>query len=124
MKDTITQQLDDKEIKCANFLRKTGFGICAAKIIVALVPESKTQKELAICTDKNQSAISIGLRKLVNANLVSVSEIMLQDGKGRPVREYTLKSWDTIVDIIEKETIQKHETETAQIERLKELVYR
>jgi predicted transcriptional regulator len=124
MKDTITQQLDDKEIKYANFLRKTGFGICAAKIIVALVPESKTQKELAICTDENQSAISIGLRKLVNANLVSVSEIMLQDGKGRPTREYTLKSWDTIVDIIEKETIQKHETETAQIERLKELVYR
>lgn len=123
MKDTITQQLDDKDIECANFLRKTGFGMCAAKVIVALKSGSKTQKEIVICTDENQSGISIALRNLIKGNLVNVSEKMLQGGIGRPQREYTLVSWDAVIDTIEKEIIQKHESEIAEIERLKELTH-
>lgn len=121
--DTITQRLDDKEIEYANLLRKTGFGTCVAKIVVALVSGSKTQKELGICVDESQGVVSVVLRKLVAKNLVNVSEIMSQSGKGRPRREYTLISWDAVIDTIEKEAFQKHENEIAQIERLKELTY-
>lgn len=123
MEDTITQQLDDKDIECANLLRKTGVGMCAAKVVVALISGSKTQKELAICTNDCQCAISIAVKKLVNANLINVSKVGQVGNKGRPTQEYTLISWDSIVDTIEKATIQKHEIEITQIDRLKELAH-
>jgi predicted transcriptional regulator len=122
MRDTITQQLDDKDNECVNLLRKIGFGMCVAKVTVALIFGSKTQRELSLCIDENQSSVSIALRRLREKNLVDVSGKIPQGRKGRPHQKYTLISWDTVIDTIEKETIQKHETKKAQINRLKELI--
>jgi len=123
MEDTITQQLDDKDIECVNVLRKIGFGSCIAKTIVALVSGGKTQHELTGCTSENQSSVSKALRKLVKENYVNVSELLHKKEKGRPKRLYTLKSWEDIVDRIEKHIIRDVEEKTAQIKRLKELAH-
>lgn len=121
MEDTITQQLDNKDMECVNVLRKIGFSSGTAKTVVALVPGAKTQLELTGCTGENQSSVSISLRKLVKEGYVDVSELLHKEEKGRPKRLYTLKSWDAIVDKIEKQIIQDVEEKTTQINRLKEL---
>ena len=121
MEDTITQQLDDKDMECVDALRKIGFGTCIAKTVVALVSSGKTQLELTGCIGENQSSVSIALRKLVKADYVDVSELLHTEEKGRPKSLYTLKSWDDIVDKIEKEIIRKFKKKTSEINRLKEL---
>ena len=121
MEDTITQQLDDKDMECVNVLRKIGCSSGTAKTVVALVSGAKTQLELTGCTGENQSSVSIALKKLVKANYVDVSELLHKEETGRPKRLYTLKSWGDIVDKIEKQIIREIEEKTAQINRLKEL---
>jgi predicted transcriptional regulator len=122
MEDTITQQLDDKDMECVNVLKKIGLNSCTAKTLVALVSEGKTQLELTGCTGENQSSISIALRKLIHLNYVDVSDLLHKEEKGRPKRLYTLRSWDSIVDMIEKKSIREITEQNAQIERLKELI--
>jgi len=123
MKDTITQQLDDKDMEYVIALKRIGFDSCTAKTIVALIPCGKTQHELIGCTGLYQSTISIALKKLVNKNYVIVSELLHTEGRGRPKLLYTLKSWDDIIDEIEKRVIREAEDKNAQIARLKELVH-
>jgi predicted transcriptional regulator len=122
MKDTITQQLDDKDIECANLLRQTGFRMCVAKVIVSLKTKSKTQKEIARCIDANQGDISVALRELISKNLVNISET-IHDGVGRPYNKYILVALSDVIDTIEKAITQKYENEQAMIERLKELTH-
>ena len=121
MEDTITQQLDDNDMECANVLRKIGFNSGTAKTVVALVSGAKTQLELTGCTGENQSSVSISLRRLVKEGYADVSELLHKEEKGRPKRLYTLKSWEAIVDKIEKQIIREIEEKTAEINRLKEL---
>jgi predicted transcriptional regulator len=122
MKDTITQQFDDKDIECVNVLRGAGYGLCAAKVIVALIGGGKTQHELTVCTGENQSAVSVTVRKLKSIKAVDVSELERTEGRGRPKHVYRLISWDAIVDMVERKTIQEIEDKKAQISKLKELV--
>lgn len=122
MEDTITQRLDEKDMEYVNVLRKVGFGSCSAKVVMALVSGEKTQHELAECTGENQSAVSISLRNLKAENYVSVSELLHNEERGRPRRMYILKSWDAIVDAIERKFIREIEDKKTQIDRLKELI--
>lgn len=121
MEDTITQRLDDKDMECVNVLRKAGYGLCAAKVIVALVGEGKTQHELTVCTGENQSAVSVAVRKLKSVKVLDVSELERTEGRGRPKHVYRLISWDAIVDMVERKAIREIADKNAQIDWLKEL---
>jgi len=123
MEDTITQQLDDKDMEYVNALKRIGFDSCTAKTVVALIPCGKTQLELVGYTGSYQSSISIALKKLVNENYVIVSELSHKERRGRPKLLYTLKSWVDIIDKIKKQVIREAEDKNAQITRLKELVH-
>lgn len=122
MEDTITQQFDQKDIECVDILEKTGYSRCAAKVIVALVTGDKTQRELTICTDENQSAISVALKKLKNDEAVTISEIKSATGKGRPKHIYNLVSWDAMVGVAEHKVAAEIAEKNADIDKLKELV--
>ena len=122
MKDTITQQLDNKDMECVEVLEGAGYGRCAAKVIVALVTGGKTQHELTVCTCENQSAVSVAVRKLKDATVLAVSELERTEGRGRPKHMYRLVSWDTIVDTVERKAIREIEDKKTQVNRLKELI--
>lgn len=121
MEDTITQRLDEKDMECVDILQKAGYGLCEAKVIVALIDGGKTQHELTVCTGENQSSVSVTARKLKDTKEVDVSELERTEGRGRPKHMYRLVSWDDIVDMVERKAIREIEDKKAQIDRLKEL---
>ena len=121
MKDTITQHLDEKDMECVDILQKGGYGLCEAKVIMALVGGGKTQHELTVCTGENQSSVSVTVRKLKGAKEVDVSELERTEGRGRPKHMYRIVSWDTIVDTVERKAIQEIEDKKTLVDRLKEL---
>lgn len=122
MKDTITQQFDDNDIECVDVLCKAGYGICAARVVVALTHGDKTQMELVICIRENQSAVSVALRNLVSDKQADIAGINESGSKGRPTNVYHLVSWNAIVESVTKKITQEVENKKTQIERLKTLV--
>jgi len=121
MENTITQQLDKKDMEYVDVLKKLGYDMCVAKVIVALIPNGKTQKELSVCISENQSGVSVALKKLSKENLINISERIQDGGKGRPCMVYTLIPWVTIVDKLERKAIREIEKTTEQIKMLKTL---
>jgi predicted transcriptional regulator len=124
MQDTITQQLDEKDMEYAKILNGRGIPVNQSLVIVALVHENnKTQNELSVMIGTPQSGVSVALKGLVNAGWVEIYEGELSDIKkrGRPVALYVLQSWESVVDHIERTAIRSHEKSMKDIERLKEL---
>jgi len=119
MKDTITQQLDENDMECVNILKKIGYPLCVAKVITALTTGGKSQKEIGVCINENQSAVSIALKKLSKENLINRSEGIKDGEKGRPCNIYKLTSWQTMVDTFERKIIREIEKKTAEIKTLK-----
>ncbi len=122
MKESTTQQLDDKDVEFAETLTNLGLSRNVAKALAYLRgTEEVTSRDLEIGSNLRQPEVSIAMRELKKLGWVLEREEK-KPGKGRPYKVYKLKTkTGTIIGFLEDQKKRESQKILEDIKRLKEL---
>ncbi|WP_210409274.1 transcriptional regulator [Methanococcoides sp. NM1] len=115
--------VDDEDSEMVLLLQKLNVSKPVAKTLVCLLTAEKiTSREVEMMSRLRQPEVSIAMTYLQKNNWVEVEEVKKKQGKGRPIKVYTLTvPMDDIIDTIEQKVISENQMMLENIERLKGL---
>ncbi|WP_135611025.1 transcriptional regulator [Methanococcoides sp. AM1] len=115
--------MDDEDNEMVLLLQKLNVSKPVAKTLACLLTaEQITSREVERMSRLRQPEVSIAMTYLQNNNWVDVEEVKKKQGKGRPIKVYTLTvPMDEIIDTIEQKVIAENQMMLENIERLKDL---
>ncbi|WP_440952695.1 transcriptional regulator [Methanococcoides sp. FTZ1] len=115
--------MDDEDNEMVLLLQKLNVSKPVAKTLACLLgSESVTSRDVEMMSRLRQPEVSIAMNYLQKNNWVEVEEVKKKQGKGRPIKIYTLTvPMDEIIDTIEQKVIAENEMMLENIERLKAL---
>jgi predicted transcriptional regulator len=125
MKQFSIKVLDEKDSEFVEVLRELGIARNVASMITYLSSvDEATSREIEIGSNLRQPEVSIAMRTLRANNWVDEREVK-KDGKGRPMKIYSLTvSLDGIIDHFEEEKRREAAKTMESIEKLKEMSQR
>ncbi|WP_177165250.1 transcriptional regulator [Methanococcoides vulcani] len=115
--------VDDEDSEMVLLLQKLNVSKPVAKTLACLLTAEKiTSREVEMMSRLRQPEVSIAMTYLQKNNWVEVEEVKKKQGKGRPIKVYTLTvPMDDIIDTIEQKVISENQMMLENIERLKGL---
>ncbi|MGM0771327.1 MAG: transcriptional regulator [Halobacteriota archaeon] len=115
--------MDDEDNEMVLLLQKLNVSKPVAKTLACLLSSEKiTSREVEMMSRLRQPEVSIAMNYLQKNNWVEVEEIKKKQGKGRPIKVYTLTvPMDEIIDTIEQKVVSENKMMLENIERLKDL---
>lgn len=115
--------MDDEDNEMVLLLQKLNVSKPVAKTLACLLSAEKiTSREVERISKLRQPEVSIAMTYLQKNNWVEVEEVKKKQGKGRPIKVYSLiVPMDDIIDTIEQKVIAENEMMLENIQRLKEL---
>ncbi|KGK99332.1 transcriptional regulator [Methanococcoides methylutens] len=115
--------MDDEDSEMVLLLQKLNVSKPVAKTLACLLTAEKiTSREVEMMSRLRQPEVSIAMTYLQKNNWVEVEEVKKKQGKGRPIKVYTLTvPMDEIINTIEQKVISENQMMLENIERLKDL---
>ncbi|NPE30317.1 transcriptional regulator [Methanococcoides sp. SA1] len=115
--------MDDKEHEMVMLLQKLNVSKPVAKALACLLSTDKiTSREVERMSCLRQPEVSIAMNYLKENNWVEVEELKKKQGKGRPIKVYSLiVPMDEIIETIEKKVLSENKILLENIERLKSI---
>ena len=107
----------------ASILMKIGLKRNVAKVLTYLAGvEEATSREIEMGSDLRQPEVSIAMRTLRDNNWIEEKEIK-REGKGRPMKVYSLKAGiEEVIKHFEEEKLHESAQAMESIQRLKQLI--
>lgn len=115
--------MDDKEHEMVMLLQKLNVSKPVAKALACLLSTDKiTSREVERMSRLRQPEVSIAMNYLKENNWVEVEELKKKQGKGRPIKVYSLiVPMDQIIETIEKKVLSENKILLENIEKLKSI---
>lgn len=123
MRESTVKILDDKDMEFVETLRSLGVPRNVATLITFLANvDEASSREIEMGSDLRQPEVSIAMRTLRENNWIEEKEIK-REGKGRPMKVYSLKAGiDEVIKHFEEEKLHESAQAMESIQRLKELI--
>jgi predicted transcriptional regulator len=115
--------MDDNEHEMVMLLQKLNVSKPVAKALSCLLSTDKiTSREVERMSRLRQPEVSIAMNYLKENNWVEVEELKKKQGKGRPIKVYSLiVPMDEIIETIEKKVLSENKILLENIEKLKSI---
>ncbi len=115
--------MDDKEHEMVILLQKLNVSKPVAKALACLLStEQITSREVEMMSRLRQPEVSIAMNYLKENNWVDVEELKKKQGKGRPIKVYSLiVPMNEIIETIEKKVLSENKMLLENIEKLKSI---
>ncbi|NPE29119.1 transcriptional regulator [Methanococcoides sp. SA1] len=115
--------MDDKEHEMVMLLQKLNVSKPVAKALACLLSTERiTSREIEMLSRLRQPEVSIAMNYLKENNWVDVEEIKKEQGKGRPIKVYSLiVPMNEIIETIESKVLAENKILLENIEKLKKL---
>ncbi|MDA0525604.1 transcriptional regulator [Methanococcoides alaskense] len=113
--------MDDIDYEIVTLLQKLNVSKPSSKALACLFLTGKaTSYEVEKITHLRQPEVSIAMNCLKDSNWVEVEEVKKKQGKGRPIKKYTLIApVNEIIDTFEKRILDDNQTMLDSLEKLK-----
>ena len=123
MREPTVKILDDKDMEFVETLRSLSVPRNVATLITFLANvDEASSREIEMGSDLRQPEVSIAMRTLRDNNWIEEKEIK-REGKGRPMKVYSLKAGiDDVIKIFEEEKLHESAQAMESIQRLKQLI--
>ena len=123
MRESTVKILDDKDMEFVETLRSLGVPRNVATLITFLANvDEASSREIEMGSDLRQPEVSIAMRTLRDNNWIEEKEIK-REGKGRPMKVYSLKAGiDEVIKHFEEEKLHESAQAMESIQRLKQLI--
>ena len=123
MRESTVKILDDKDMEFVETLRSLSVPRNVATLITFLANvDEASSREIEMGSDLRQPEVSIAMRTLRDNNWIEEKEIK-REGKGRPMKVYSLKAGiDDVIKHFEEEKLHESAQAMKSIERLKQLI--
>ncbi len=123
MRESTVKILDDKDMEFVETLRSLSVPRNVATLITFLANvDEASSREIEMGSDLRQPEVSIAMRTLRDNNWIEEKEIK-REGKGRPMKVYSLKAGiDDVIKHFEEEKLHESAQAMESIERLKQLI--
>ena len=123
MRQFSVKVLDDADREFVEVLRELNIPRNVASMITYLANvEEATSREFEIGSNLRQPEVSIAMRTLRDNNWIEEKEIK-REGKGRPMKVYSLKAGiDDVIKHFEEEKLHESAQAMESIQRLKQLI--
>ena len=115
--------MDDNEHEMVMLLQKLNVSKPVAKALACLLSIDRiTSREVERMSRLRQPEVSIAMNYLKENNWVDVEELKKKQGKGRPIKVYSLiVPMDEIIETIEKKVLSENKILLENIEKLKSI---
>ena len=115
--------MDDKEHEMVILLQKLNVSKPVAKALACLLSTDRiTSREVERMSRLRQPEVSIAMNYLEENNWVDVEELKKKQGKGRPIKVYSLiVPMNEIIETIEKKVLSENKMLLENIEKLKSI---
>lgn len=115
--------MDDKEHEMVILLQKLNVSKPVAKALACLLSTDRiTSREVERMSRLRQPEVSIAMNYLKENNWVDVEELKKKQGKGRPIKVYSLiVPMNEIIETIEKKVLSENKMLLENIEKLKRI---
>ncbi len=115
--------MDDKEHEMVILLQKLNVSKPVAKALACLLSTDQiTSREVERMSRLRQPEVSIAMNFLEENNWVDVEELKKKQGKGRPIKVYSLiVPMNEIIETIEKKVLSENKMLLENIEKLKSI---
>jgi len=115
--------MDDKEHEMVILLQKLNVSKPVAKALACLLSTDKiTSREVERMSRLRQPEVSIAMNYLQENNWVDVEELKKKQGKGRPIKVYSLiVPMNEIIETIENKVLSENKMLLENIEKLKSI---
>ncbi len=123
MRESTVKILDDKDMEFVETLRSLSVPRNVATLITFLANvDEASYREIEMGSDLRQPEVSIAMRTLRDNNWIEEKEIK-REGKGRPMKVYSLKAGiDDVIKHFEEEKLHESAQAMESIQRLKQLI--
>ncbi|MGB4088049.1 ArsR family transcriptional regulator [Methanothrix sp.] len=123
MRESTVKILDDKDMEFVETLRSLGVPRNVATLITFLANvDEASSREIEMGSDLRQPEVSIAMRTLRDNNWIEEKEIK-REGKGRPMKVYSLKAGiEEVIRHFEEEKLHESAQAMESIQRLKQLI--
>ena len=123
MRESTVKILDDKDMEFVETLRSLGVPRNVATLITFLANvDEASSREIEMGSDLRQPEVSIAMRTLRDNNWIEEKEIK-REGKGRPMKVYSLKAGiEEVIKHCEEEKLHESAQAMESIQRLKQLI--
>ena len=123
MSESTVKILDDKDMEFVETLRSLSVPRNVATLITFLANvDEASSREIEMGSDLRQPEVSIAMRTLRDNNWIEEKEIK-REGKGRPMKVYSLKAGiDDVIKHFEEEKLHESAQAMESIQRLKQLI--
>jgi predicted transcriptional regulator len=123
MRESTVKILDDKDMEFVETLRSLSVPRNVATLITFLANvDEASSREIEMGSDLRQPEVSIAMRTLRDNNWIEEKEIK-REGKGRPMKVYSLKAGiDDVIKHFEEEKLHESAQAMESIQRLKQLI--
>ena len=123
MRESTVKILDDKDMDFVETLRSLSVPRNVATLITFLANvDEASSREIEMGSDLRQPEVSIAMRTLRDNNWIEEKEIK-REGKGRPMKVYSLKAGiDDVIKHFEEEKLHESAQAMESIQRLKQLI--
>jgi predicted transcriptional regulator len=123
MRESTVKILDDKDMEFVETLRSLSVPRNVATLITFLANvDEASSREIEMGSDLRQPEVSIAMRTLRDNNWIEEKEIK-REGKGRPMKVYSLKAGiDDVIKHFEEEKLNESAQAMESIQRLKQLI--
>ena len=115
--------MDDNEHEMVMLLQKLNVSKPVAKALACLLSTDRiTSREVERMSRLRQPEVSIAMNYLTENNWVDVEELKKKQGKGRPIKVYSLiVPMNEIIETIEKKVLSENKILLENIEKLKSI---
>ena len=123
MRESTVKILDDKDMEFVETLRSLSVPRNVATLITFLANvDEASSREIEMGSDLRQPEVSIAMRTLRDNNWIEEKEIK-REGKGRPMKVYSLKAGiEEVIKHFEEEKLHESAQAMESIQRLKQLI--
>ena len=123
MRESTVKILDDKDMEFVETLRSLSVPRNVATLITFLANvDEASSREIEMGSDLRQPEVSIAMRTLRDNSWIEEKEIK-REGKGRPMKVYSLKAGiDDVIKHFEEEKLNESAQAMESIQRLKQLI--
>ena len=123
MRESTVKILDDTDMEFVETLRSLSVPRNVATLITFLANvDEASSREIEMGSDLRQPEVSIAMRTLRDNNWIEEKEIN-REGKGRPMKVYSLKAGiDDVIKHFEEEKLHESAQAMESIQRLKQLI--
>jgi predicted transcriptional regulator len=123
MRESTVKILDDTDMEFVETLRSLSVPRNVATLITFLANvDEASSREIEMGSDLRQPEVSIAMRTLRDNNWIEEKEIK-REGKGRPMKVYSLKAGiDDVIKHFEEEKLHESAQAMESIQRLKQLI--